>query len=76
LQVKPLTDLSGALSYTFKSIAVLSTTQRSSWVDDQGHKRTTKQKLRTQQLRQLLRQTIRDGVEDRILLASFREVQS
>jgi hypothetical protein len=76
LRIKAVTDLDGALSYAFKSLAILSAVQRSPWFDDVGKPRVTKQKLRTPQLKQLVRQTIRHGLEGRVLLTKIEEIQS
>lgn len=76
LRTEQVYDLDGALNYTFKSLAILTAVQRSPWFDEAGKPRIAKQKLRTPQLKQLLRQSIRDGLEDRVLLTKIEEVQS
>lgn len=76
MRMQAVTDLEGALGYCFKSLAVLSTLQRSPWRDGSGKLRVASQKLRTPQLTQLLRQTIRDGLQNRVLVARIEEVQS
>lgn len=70
LVLKPVTDLPGLIPYVFKQLSVIKTTQRSPWIDDKGRPRTSKQRLRTAQLRQLLLQTQRDGVPGRVLITS------
>lgn len=74
LVLRRVYDLKGAVSYTFKSLAILSTTQRSSWCTDEGRQRARKQSLRTPQTRQLLLQTQRDGLAARTFIRTFSEV--
>lgn len=74
LVVKHIYDLKGATSYTFKSLAVLSIGQRSTWYTDEGRPRARMQSLRTPQTRQLLLQTQRDGLASRTFIRTFSEV--
>ena len=54
--VKPVTHLEGAIQYVFKNLAILSTTQRVTWMDSNGKPRRAKQRLKPAQLKQLLNQ--------------------
>ena len=54
--VKPVTHLEGAIRYVFKNLAILSTTQRVTWLDANGKPRRAKQRLKPAQLQQLLNQ--------------------
>lgn len=74
LVVKHVYNLKGAISYTFKSLAVSSIVQRSTWYTDEGRPRAHKQSLRTPQTRQLLLQTQRDGLAARTFIRIFNEV--
>lgn len=73
--VKPVNHLDGALSYVFKNLAILSTTQRIVWKGEDGRLRPSKQRLRTAQLKQLLKQAER-GVISRFAIETLDQVQS
>lgn len=74
LVVKPVHDLVGLIPYVFKQLSVIKTSQRSPWLNLEGRAYAPKQRLRTPQLYQLLRQTQRDGVTSRVLIGSISEV--
>lgn len=73
--VKPVTYLDGAISYVFKNLAILSTTQRVVWKGENGRLRPSKQRLRASQLRQLLKQA-EHGPISRFAIETLDQVQS
>lgn len=72
--VKSVTDLDGLISYVFKSLALLSITQRATWRTPDGKPRSRKQALRTPQLRQLLNQSLAGCISSQLLITFANEV--
>jgi hypothetical protein len=71
--VKPVTHLEGAIRYVFKNLAILSTTQRVTWLDSNGKPRRAKQRLKPAQLQQLLNQA-EHGAISRFAIETLGEV--
>lgn len=71
--VKPVTHLEGAIRYVFKNLAILSTTQRVTWLDSNGKPRRAKQRLKLAQLKQLLNQA-EHGAISRFAVETLGEV--
>lgn len=71
--VKPVTHLEGAIRYVFKNLAILSTTQRVTWLDTNGEPRRAKQRLKPAQLKQLLNQA-EHGAISRFAIKTLGEV--
>ena len=71
--VKPVIHLEGAIQYVFKNLAILSTTQRVTWMDSNGKPRRAKQRLKPAQLQQLLNQA-EHGAISRFAIETLGEV--
>lgn len=75
LVVKAVTELDGLISYVFKSLTLLSITQRSTWRTPEGKSRSCKQELRTRQLRQLLNQALTSSISAQLIITFGDEVE-
>lgn len=71
--VQPVIHLEGAIRYVFKNLAILSTTQRVTWLDSNGKPRRAKQRLKPAQLKQLLNQA-EHGAISRFAVKTLGEV--
>ncbi len=72
--VKPVNDVGGLISYVFKGLAILTTTQRVTWLSPEGAPQSRKQALRTPQLSQLLDQALSGDISSQLVTSFGNEV--